>query len=166
MQLRVEKTFRFEAAHRLVKGYVGGCSHLHGHTWRVSVELTLRSGQALDEYDFAFELGDLKPFKDLIATKFDHAVLLNTADPLYALLRSPGFDVAGEPHRIVAFKEANPTIEVVARELAGRAQKLFNSDRVYVSKLVVHETPYQHCTLEFAETMRSYEHLPPDAQPA
>ncbi|MHA2068579.1 MAG: 6-pyruvoyl trahydropterin synthase family protein [Candidatus Thorarchaeota archaeon] len=56
----VTKIVRFGAAHKL-PGYPGDCADLHGHTWKVEVEVALADNQSynpdkdqmlLDFYDF------------------------------------------------------------------------------------------------------------------
>ena len=76
----IGKSFTFDAAHWL-PDYNGPCGKLHGHTWKVKVEV---------EGDVNFETGmvlDLKVLKQIIAPiieKLDHSVL-NDALPIHWL---------------------------------------------------------------------------------
>lgn len=66
----IAKEFKFDASHQL-KGLPEGhpCGRLHGHTYKVIVEL---QGPKLDEKGFILDYGDLKPIKDYIDTHLDH----------------------------------------------------------------------------------------------
>ena len=63
----------FDAAHQIV-GYPGDCANLHGHTWKVEVEIT---GALLDELDMLIDFRDIKgALKEAIAP-LDHAGSIN-----------------------------------------------------------------------------------------
>lgn len=69
----ITKEFGFEAAHQL-KGLPDGhqCSRLHGHSYRVIVEL--RSEQ-LNQHGFVVDYGDLQPLGDYLKLNYDHRFL-------------------------------------------------------------------------------------------
>jgi 6-pyruvoyltetrahydropterin/6-carboxytetrahydropterin synthase len=69
------KSFRFEAAHQL-HGLQPDhqCARMHGHSYRVEVELT-ELGAELDYPGFVVDFGRLKPFKEWIDKTLDHRVL-------------------------------------------------------------------------------------------
>jgi 6-pyruvoyltetrahydropterin/6-carboxytetrahydropterin synthase len=73
----VTKEFSFDSAHRLVDGYQGKCSNVHGHTWKVRFTI---SGDKLDGHGFLRDFGDFKPLKEFIDNHLDHALLLNEND--------------------------------------------------------------------------------------
>jgi 6-pyruvoyltetrahydropterin/6-carboxytetrahydropterin synthase len=66
----------FDSAHFL-SGYEGKCSNIHGHRWRVEIEVqskTLKSGGQLD--GMIIDFGDLKSdVKDMV-DYFDHALII------------------------------------------------------------------------------------------
>ena len=66
----ISKEFHFSAAHQL-NGLPPEhqCSRLHGHNYRVIVELATKT---LDETGFIVDYGDLKPFGDWIDEEVDH----------------------------------------------------------------------------------------------
>ena len=66
----ITKEFSFDASHQL-DGLPEGhkCSRLHGHSYRVEVEL---QSDTLNEAGFVVDYGDLKPFKEYIDSTFDH----------------------------------------------------------------------------------------------
>lgn len=66
----------FDSAHFLA-GYEGKCSNIHGHRWRVEIEVqseALKSGGQLD--GMIIDFGDLKSdVKDMV-DYFDHALII------------------------------------------------------------------------------------------
>lgn len=66
----IVKEFSFSASHQLV-GLPDGhqCGRLHGHNYRVRVELRLA---ALNEHSFVVDYGDLWPLKEYIDSELDH----------------------------------------------------------------------------------------------
>lgn len=111
---KISKTFRFEAAHRLIPPYQGKCSSLHGHSWQVRVSL---SSETLDERGFVIDFGELAPLKTWIDTNLDHATLVAASDDsLLAWLRS-----AGQKHFVL---DANPTSENLAKRIFDEATAL------------------------------------------
>tara|TARA_R100001244_G_scaffold132321_1_gene108192 strand:+ start:4728 stop:5150 length:423 start_codon:yes stop_codon:yes gene_type:complete len=103
----LSKSFRFETAHRLAKGYEGKCANIHGHSWNGSV--TLRT-DILDEFSFGIDYGNIKIFyKDLI-DELDHSILLYRFDTeLIDLCKEKGW-------KYMLFDE-NPTSECIAKYL-------------------------------------------------
>jgi 6-pyruvoyltetrahydropterin/6-carboxytetrahydropterin synthase len=77
----------FSAAHRLNKSYPGKCRTLHGHTYRVEVELAAKS---LDRYDFVIDFSDIKRlFDDWVQSHWDHVTLVSELDePLLNFLEA------------------------------------------------------------------------------
>jgi 6-pyruvoyltetrahydropterin/6-carboxytetrahydropterin synthase len=76
-QFSVTKIVKFDAAHRL-PGYPGDCAELHGHTWKVEVEVRLAKEQIYDP-DKDQMLIDFRQFKDILKagflTRLDHSYL-------------------------------------------------------------------------------------------
>ncbi len=64
-------TDTFSAAHRLC-GYLGACSNLHGHNWKVRVGLKT---DKLDEIGMAMDFGIIKSILQSILDELDHAYL-------------------------------------------------------------------------------------------
>lgn len=75
----IKKEFQFEAAHKLV-GLPEGhkCGQLHGHSYKVIVEL---ASSKLDEHGFVKDYGELKPIKDWIDYELDHKYLNDVLNP-------------------------------------------------------------------------------------
>ena len=79
MSYTIWKSFRFEAAHHLT-GLPEGhqCGREHGHSYRVTVEL---SSEGLVIPGFVADFGDLKPVKQWIDSTLDHQDLNKVLGP-------------------------------------------------------------------------------------
>jgi len=72
--MKVAKRFRWEAAHRL-PWHEGECWHLHGHSYRMVVEL---EGKLED--DMLLDFKHVKRILTPLVEKWDHAVLVDEDD--------------------------------------------------------------------------------------
>lgn len=106
--LTLEKEFKFEAAHRLAKGYTGKCASIHGHSWVGVIEVT-RPGDQLDEFDMLVDFGDIKKAIAETVDALDHSCLVYEEDDLLSYLIVHG-------QKYYALK-GNPTSETLARHL-------------------------------------------------
>jgi 6-pyruvoyltetrahydropterin/6-carboxytetrahydropterin synthase len=82
----ISKDFSFDASHQLTSLPAGHkCSRLHGHTYRVRVEL---ASEVLDEHGMVWDYANLGRFKRWIENCLDHRHLNNviTADPTAEVL--------------------------------------------------------------------------------
>jgi 6-pyruvoyltetrahydropterin/6-carboxytetrahydropterin synthase len=59
---------RFSAAHRLV-GYKGHCGRVHGHTWKVRVEVKT---DRIDEIGISMDFKDLRSLTESVLSRLDH----------------------------------------------------------------------------------------------
>ena len=105
---------RFSSSHHLT-GYEGNCSRLHGHNWRVVVEV---SGTKLNETGMLVDFTQLKGKLDEIARELDHIVLND----------HPYFQSSG----------LNPTAENLASFFYSSLQGNFGNNRVL--RVEVYET--------------------------
>jgi 6-pyruvoyltetrahydropterin/6-carboxytetrahydropterin synthase len=103
MMYRIGKSFKFDAAHRLVAPYEGKCACIHGHTWRVDVVV---KSETLNPCGMVVDFTDLAPIKAYIDEKFDHAMVNDTVE--------------------------QPTCENIARHLYDYAITLFSVESVRV----------------------------------
>ena len=87
----------FSSAHQL-RGYQGKCENLHGHNWKVELEVF---GQELDSLGMLMDFGDLKRILKEILVQLDHK-FLNELEP---------------------FDKINPTSELLAKFIAQKAQE-------------------------------------------
>lgn len=148
-QYTVEKTFTWEMAHRLVDGYVGKCTSLHGHSWEATIvvggyhETTEKGyiGQAgLDKFGMLVDFNDFKAMKAWIDEYWDHGTMLNANDPLLTLLSK-----VPECKTIPVI--GNPTSENLARMIAMEAGRVilakYNGQqlgRMWIARVEVKET--------------------------
>jgi 6-pyruvoyltetrahydropterin/6-carboxytetrahydropterin synthase len=102
---RLYRTFietHFSAAHEL-HGYSGHCGRLHGHTWKVRVEVETNH---IDEIGISIDFKELKKITDQVLEPFDHHHI-NEINP---------------------FDRENPTAENLSRYLYHEIQKRLPSD--------------------------------------
>jgi 6-pyruvoyltetrahydropterin/6-carboxytetrahydropterin synthase len=126
--LTVSKECRFDAAHVLTN-HAGQCKNLHGHTYRVVVEVA-ESG---DGGDMVIDFKDLKQvIGEVILSRFDHAFIFDEASPseceIAAVIAKHGMRSVGLPFRSTAENLAR----YFFRELGAR---------VNVYSVKVYETP-------------------------
>ncbi|HOW87882.1 MAG TPA: 6-carboxytetrahydropterin synthase [Candidatus Omnitrophota bacterium] len=121
---KVAKMIHFNYGHRLLGGH-DRCSHLHGHSARVEIEMTRpklnAQGMVVDFFDIKRTIGEW------IDRNLDHKMILWDKDPLTKLLKK-----AGEP--VVLVKE-NPTAEMLARRIFLEARRM----KLPVSKVTLWE---------------------------
>lgn len=105
MPFRICKSFEIESGHLLSK-HPGKCRFPHGHSRRIEVVLTATQ---LDGSDMVCDFKALKQAMSSFLESWDHALLLNTDDPQFAVFQK----TYGE--HIVPFAHTDPTSEVLAR---------------------------------------------------
>lgn len=101
--LTVSKTVTFDAAH-LLTGHGGQCRNLHGHTYRVTVELGNVPPLEGQPEDMVMDFKELKTvLNEEIVGPCDHAFLCDTQSEvecdIAATLRRHGLRVYDLPHR-------------------------------------------------------------------
>ena len=111
-QLRV--LTEFASAHTL-SGYPGACSRMHGHNWKVEVEV---EADTLDEIGMAIDFKAIKRAANEIGDRLDHRYL-NELEP---------------------FTEVNPTAENIAAYFYRELQRKLNDERVRVRSVTLWET--------------------------
>jgi len=93
MEMRIGKEFKFESAHQLV-GHEGNCAHLHGHSYRLIVEVYgPLVGEGSSEgmvYDYA-DLSEV--VKSVVIDRMDHAFLAEGNEPCLGALIDSGSKV-------------------------------------------------------------------------
>jgi 6-pyruvoyltetrahydropterin/6-carboxytetrahydropterin synthase len=134
---KVSKTIYFNYGHRLLGGHSmphspsekesgqHKCSHLHGHSARVEIEMSCsklnKKGMVVDFFEIKKTIGEW------IDKNLDHKMILWSKDPLAKLLKK-----AGEP---VVLVEENPTAEMLARKIFLEARRM----KLPVSKVTLWE---------------------------
>ena len=137
--LTCTRRLTFEAGHR-VFGHENKCAHFHGHSYKA---LITADGN-LDAQGRIIDFSVLKAkIGGWIDAQWDHATLLNAADPFCALWQ-PGGPLAGQRHFLLPY---NPTAENLAHYLLNVvAPQALHDTSVYVKAVVVWET--ENCSAE------------------
>lgn len=142
MRYRVCKSFTVESGHMLSK-HAERCRFPHGHTRRIEVVV---GADSLDENQMVVDFKALKLAVNDHVRRYDHAMAINSNDPLLADLKRV------HPDSVIVFENEDPTTEVMARELfayiAGVLATGFSGNgytiepgRVQLERVRVWETP-------------------------
>lgn len=100
--MKVGTTVWFSAAHRLLR-HKGKCHHLHGHNWRVDIEVE----GTVEQDDVVVDFGALKE----LVLQYDHKALLNENDTdIIRVCRELDLPYETFPH--------DPTCETIASTIA------------------------------------------------
>ena len=110
MPYRICKIFEVESGHQISK-HPEKCRFPHGHSRRVEIVL---EADRLDERDMVCDFAVVKAAARQVVEAFDHALCLNTRDPMFATLKKAYGD------HVIGFPNEDPTTEVVARTLFER----------------------------------------------
>jgi len=104
----------FASAHTL-RDYPGACSRMHGHNWKVEVEVL---ATALDKVGMGIDFKEIKKATKQVTAELDHRYL----------------------NEIKPFDEINPTAENIAAYIYNGVSELVNNDRVQVTSVTLWET--------------------------
>ena len=104
----------FSSAHTLV-GHSGPCKKMHGHNWKVEVEIT---GEKLDKIGMVVDFKEIRKATNLVVEELDHE-FLNNLEP---------------------FSEDNPTAENIARYIFTKLSEEFSNKNVKVNSIKLWET--------------------------
>jgi 6-pyruvoyltetrahydropterin/6-carboxytetrahydropterin synthase len=144
--MKVAKRFRWEAAHRL-PWHEGGCQHLHGHSYAMTVELE-------GEPDARGMLIDFKALKRIVkplVDAWDHATLVAEDDaPLRAALEQ-----LGSRHYVLPFDTTSENLCAFAADYLGqRGYALLKQHRVRTLRVRIGET--ETCYAEVERPVDAY----------
>ncbi len=103
------------AASHIIEGHSGKCARLHGHNWKIDVEVQTRT---LDALGMGMDFADLKAETTAVTEPLDHRHLNDL----------PGFE------------GINPTAEHVAAYVYREVSSRINSDTAMVSRVTIWET--------------------------
>ncbi|MCW8956133.1 MAG: 6-carboxytetrahydropterin synthase QueD [Gammaproteobacteria bacterium] len=104
----------FASAHTL-RDYPGACSRMHGHNWKVELEV---EASALNDIGIAIDFKAMKNAANGVCDQLDHRYL-NDLEP---------------------FTSINPTAENIAAWLYAEIGQLINNETLKVSALTLWET--------------------------
>lgn len=96
------------------------CRFPHGHTRKV--EFVLEADE-LDANEMVCDFKVVRTVIDDYLQTFDHAMCVNTADPMFATLK----EAYGE--RVIGFENQDPTTEVIAKTIHDTFQNKLNEYR-------------------------------------
>lgn len=103
----------FASAHSL-RGYPGDCANLHGHNWKIEVEVI---GEQLNDIGMVIDFKQIKKHAKEVVAELDHTFLND------------------HPH----FKTVNPTAENIAQYLFQQIQQRIESSSVKMHRITVWE---------------------------
>ncbi len=104
----------FAAAHSL-RNYPGDCSQLHGHNWKIEVEVTATT---LDNIGIGVDFKQIRKQTNAVCDRLDHTHL----------------------NEISPFNEINPTAENIAAYIYTELAKKLNDGTTQVTAITVWET--------------------------
>lgn len=133
---KIAKEFQFDACHML-DGHKGKCHNLHGHTYRLIVEISDELRPHGSSKEMVMDFADIKTIiNQSIISQLDHAYLYDASNSneckIAALLQQIQRKVFAFPCRTTA---------------EGMSRFIFNqlSDKLPVSKITLWETPTSYC---------------------
>lgn len=104
----------FASAHTL-RNYPGACSRMHGHNWKVEVEVKTAT---LDEMGMGMDFKRIKKITREVTEQLDHRYL----------------------NDLPAFQNINPTAENIAVYIFNSVSKLINTEHIRVKSITLWET--------------------------
>jgi len=125
--ITITKRFRFEMGHRL-QHHPAQCRNLHGHSYVLEVGV---SGEPDSKTGMVLDFAELKRAVQPIVEEWDHATMLDVADPLVAVLR--------EQETKLVVVQGPPTAESMVHWVAQRVRVIV-PDRVVQVHVKLHET--------------------------
>ncbi|OUX18264.1 MAG: 6-carboxytetrahydropterin synthase QueD [Gammaproteobacteria bacterium TMED257] len=104
----------FSSAH-VLNGHEGACKRMHGHNWKVEVEVC---GNKLDNIGMVIDFKEIRNKTNDVVNQLDHR-FLNDLD---------------------SFKEINPTAENIAKYIYTELSIILNKKQVEVKSIKLWET--------------------------
>jgi 6-pyruvoyltetrahydropterin/6-carboxytetrahydropterin synthase len=140
--MTIAKRFRWEGAHRL-PWHQGGCQHLHGHSYRMTVELD----GTPDARGLLIDFKELKALLQPLIDAWDHATLVAEDD---VALRE-ALERLDSKHVILPFDTTSENLcTYVAEHLARQGAEVLRAHRIATIRVRLQET--ETC---YAEAERS-----------
>lgn len=115
----------FASAHTL-RDYPGACSRMHGHNWKVEVEVI---ANALDNVGMGIDFKEIKKCTKQVTAELDHRYI----------------------NEIKPFDEINPTAENIAAYIYKGVGELINNERVQVTSVTLWET--ERACVRYSESL-------------
>jgi 6-pyruvoyltetrahydropterin/6-carboxytetrahydropterin synthase len=135
-QIRIARHFHWEMGHRL-PFHTGGCANIHGHSYRMIVEL---EGYP-DANGMLIDYGDMKKLIEPVIAPLDHAFLCDASDAVMKdFLRNNGFKNVIVPFNSTAENLTSFLLEEIWKHfegfpnLTGILVRLQETDNSYAEK--------------------------------
>lgn len=142
----------FSAAHRL-HGHPGKCGSLHGHNYRVLVEVAGDISHTGMVMDFAA----LKSIVKGVVDELDHVTILSSTDPLLPAVKT-------DPDTRLVVLDRPPTVEVLAEWISAKlSDRLLGVVGVSLRRVVLHETDYSYAEVTCSDVQRGVNSGPASA---
>ena len=126
------RRFRFEAAHRLGKGFKGKCSNIHGHSFHGWIFYD----SEVNSSDMCVDFSDIGTVvKEKVEAVLDHALILHKDDELVELLK--------DKVRVVELED-NPTMEVLSKYIFEIMKRECSGMGANIIAVELHETENNH----------------------
>ena len=113
---KVNVTTSFSGAH-LLNHYEGACKNLHGHNWRVRVQIMT---DHLDKIGMAIDFKIVKEHLNALVEQFDHKYL----------------------NELSYFNDQNPTSENITRVIFEQLQKTLENDNIKINEVEIWESDF------------------------
>lgn len=144
--MKVAKRFRWEAAHRL-PWHEGDCKYLHGHSYRMMVEV---EGEP-DERGMLIDFKEIKRVLKPLVEQWDHATLIADYDDE---LRQ-AIDTLESKHFVLPFDSTAENLCTFVADYLGReAHDVLEAHRVTTIRVKVYET--ETCYAEIERPLAAY----------
>lgn len=149
VNVSITKEFTWDMAHMLA-GHEGLCKNIHGHTYKMQVEVTRKTGDLIttpgnSQEGMVIDFNHLKNIvKDKIIDPLNHAFMYWCQSPdsleheIAELLRKHGRKIA-----VVTYK---PTAEEMARNFLKILSREFDKHDIIIQSVKVWETPTSFAT--------------------
>lgn len=125
---KLSVTGKFDAAHCLY-GYQGKCSNVHGHTWKVVVNVICNE---YDSVGIALDFKILKERLNMILQRLDHRLLVGVG-----YVEKVGLV---DMEQVEVFNP-NPTAEILAYYVYDRMVSYLSDFSCKVDSVVIYESP-------------------------
>ncbi len=133
---KIAKEFQFDACHML-DGHNGKCHNLHGHTYRLIIEISANLIEQGSSADMVMDFADIKQtVKQHVIDKLDHAFLYNQHNNNESQIA----DLLQKMQRKTFAFSCRTTAE-------GMSKFIFNVLKQYlpISSVTLWETPTSYC---------------------
>jgi 6-pyruvoyltetrahydropterin/6-carboxytetrahydropterin synthase len=142
--IKITKEFTWCMAHMLAN-HEGKCRNIHGHTYKMQVEITRKKGGLISargktDHSMVLEFNDLKNIVNkLIVDRLDHAFLywIDSTDPMEHEIA----EILKKYDRKMVEINYRPTAEEMAISFKEQIDKEINPLGVEVATLIVWESP-------------------------